>query len=133
MGQQVYIFDLEIAPIASPLQYFLNQAYLMVFALEKERRLSALGGLAAAAAHELGTPLGTIQVVAREMLHGLKPDNPLYEDAELLVSQSQRCRDILKALSARPETRDRGVPRPLKLRPVSPGLFWSGRAWSWPR
>jgi two-component system sensor histidine kinase RegB len=74
--------------------------------LEKETRLSALGGLAAAAAHELGTPLGTIQVVAREMLHGLKPDNPLYEDAELLVSQSQRCRDILKALSARPETRD---------------------------
>lgn len=74
--------------------------------LEKETRLSALGGLAAAAAHELGTPLGTIQVVAREMLHSLKPDNSLYEDAELLVSQSQRCRDILKALSARPETRD---------------------------
>jgi two-component system sensor histidine kinase RegB len=74
--------------------------------LEKETRLSALGGLAAAAAHELGTPLGTIQVVAREMLHGLKPENPLYEDAELLVSQSQRCRDILRALSARPETRD---------------------------
>ena len=74
--------------------------------LEKEHRLSALGGLAAAAAHELGTPLGTIQVVAKEMLHSLKPGDPLYEDAELLVSQSQRCRDILKALSARPETRD---------------------------
>jgi two-component system sensor histidine kinase RegB len=74
--------------------------------LEKETRLSALGGLAAAAAHELGTPLGTIQVVAKEMLHSLKPDDPLREDAELLVSQSQRCRDILKALSARPETRD---------------------------
>ncbi len=74
--------------------------------LEKETRLSALGGLAAAAAHELGTPLGTIQVVAKEMLHGLKPGDPLYEDAELLVSQSQRCRDILKSLSARPERRD---------------------------
>lgn len=74
--------------------------------LEKEHRLSALGGLAAAAAHELGTPLGTIQVVAKEMLHGMKPGDPLYEDAELLVSQSQRCREILKALSARPETRD---------------------------
>ncbi len=74
--------------------------------LEKERRLSALGGLAAAAAHELGTPLGTIQVVAKEMLHGLKKTDPLYEDAELLVSQSQRCRDILKALSAKPEQRD---------------------------
>lgn len=74
--------------------------------LEKEHRLSALGGLAAAAAHELGTPLGTIQVVAKEMLHGMKPGDPLYEDAQLLVSQSQRCRDILKALSARPESRD---------------------------
>lgn len=74
--------------------------------LEKEHRLSALGGLAAAAAHELGTPLGTIQVVAKEMLHSLKPGDALYEDAELLVSQSQRCRDILKALSAKPETRD---------------------------
>jgi two-component system sensor histidine kinase RegB len=74
--------------------------------LEKEHRMSALGGLAAAAAHELGTPLGTIQVVAKEMLHALKRDNPLYEDAELLVSQSQRCRDILKNLSARPEQSD---------------------------
>lgn len=74
--------------------------------LEKEHRLSALGGLAAAAAHELGTPLGTIQVVAREMLRSLTPDDPLYEDAELLVSQSQRCRDILKNLSQKPETRD---------------------------
>ncbi len=74
--------------------------------LEKEHRLSALGGLAAAAAHELGTPLGTIQVVAKEMLHSLKPDDPLYEDARLLVSQSQRCREILRNLSAKPETRD---------------------------
>ncbi|WP_246050348.1 ActS/PrrB/RegB family redox-sensitive histidine kinase [Asticcacaulis tiandongensis] len=74
--------------------------------LEKEHRLSALGGLAAAAAHELGTPLGTIQVVAREMLRSLKPSDPLHEDAELLVSQSQRCRDILKNLSQKPETRD---------------------------
>ncbi|WP_443749088.1 ActS/PrrB/RegB family redox-sensitive histidine kinase [Asticcacaulis solisilvae] len=74
--------------------------------LEQEHRMSALGGLAAAAAHELGTPLGTIQVVAKEMLHSLKRDDPLYEDAELLVSQSQRCRDILKNLSARPERSD---------------------------
>ena len=74
--------------------------------LEQEARLSALGSLAAAAAHELGTPLGTIQVVAKEMLHSLKPSNPLYEDAELLVSQSQRCRDILKSLAQKPETRD---------------------------
>ncbi|MDC7676913.1 ActS/PrrB/RegB family redox-sensitive histidine kinase [Asticcacaulis machinosus] len=74
--------------------------------MEKEHRLSALGGLAAAAAHELGTPLGTIQVVAKEMMLALKPDDPLHEDAALLVSQSQRCRDILKTLSQKPETVD---------------------------
>lgn len=74
--------------------------------LANQHRLGALGGLAAAAAHELGTPLGTIQVVAKEMLHGLKPGDALYEDAELLVSQSQRCRDILKSLSARPDRGD---------------------------
>ena len=45
--------------------------------LEREQRLSALGGLAAAAAHELGTPLGTIQVVAKEMLNELERDDPL--------------------------------------------------------
>jgi two-component system, sensor histidine kinase RegB len=74
--------------------------------LEKEHRMSALGSLAAAAAHELGTPLGTIQVVAREMLNTLKADDPLYEDAALLVSQSQRCRDILKSLSQSPDRGD---------------------------
>jgi two-component system, sensor histidine kinase RegB len=74
--------------------------------LENEHRLSALGGLAAAAAHELGTPLGTIQVVAREMLRALSPQDPLYPDVELLLSQSQRCRDILKNLAQKPDTRD---------------------------
>lgn len=74
--------------------------------LEQEARLSALGSLAASAAHELGTPLGTIQVVAKEMLQSLKPASSLYEDAELLVSQSQRCRDILKRLAQKPETQD---------------------------
>lgn len=67
-------------------------------ALSREERLTALDGLAAAAAHELGTPLGTIQVTAREMADELS-DGPLKEDAALLVSQSQRCQAILRRLS----------------------------------
>jgi len=67
-------------------------------ALSQEERLAALDGLAAAAAHELGTPLATIQVTAREMEHEL-PDGDLKEDAALLVSQTQRCQKILKRLS----------------------------------
>jgi two-component system sensor histidine kinase RegB len=74
--------------------------------LAREQRLSALGGLAAAAAHELGTPLATIQVVAKEMARGLPPGTPFHEDVTLLVSQAERCREILRKLSRTPEQGD---------------------------
>ncbi len=74
--------------------------------LAREQRLSALGGLAAAAAHELGTPLATIQLTAREMQEELKDDEVLAEDAALLVEQAIRCREILGRLSQRGETGD---------------------------
>jgi two-component system, sensor histidine kinase RegB len=74
--------------------------------LAREQKMSALGGLAAAAAHELGTPLATIHLVAKEMERGLKPDSPLLEDIQLLVSQSERCRGILKQLSSRKDQSD---------------------------
>ncbi len=73
--------------------------------LAREQRMSALGGLAAAAAHELGTPLATIAVVAREMARECPP-GPLREDAELVSSQAQRCRDILRRLAEAPDTDD---------------------------
>jgi two-component system sensor histidine kinase RegB len=73
--------------------------------LAREQRLSALGGLAAAAAHELGTPLATISVVAKEMVRAA-PDDQTREDAELLVSQAERCREILTRLREEPETDD---------------------------
>ena len=72
-------------------------------ALSSEQRFTALGGLAAAAAHELGSPLATIAVVARELSHTVPADSPLTEDIELLLSQSARCRDILAELGRRPE------------------------------
>ena len=74
--------------------------------LAREQRLSALGGLAAAAAHELGTPLATIQVVAKELLRSSPENDPVADDARLLMQQAERCRDILKNLSKRPETGD---------------------------
>ncbi|HEY4028703.1 MAG TPA: ActS/PrrB/RegB family redox-sensitive histidine kinase [Caulobacteraceae bacterium] len=73
--------------------------------LAREQRLSALGGLAAMAAHELGTPLATIAVVAKEMARECPP-GPLREDAELVSSQARRCRDILSRLAETPETDD---------------------------
>ena len=73
--------------------------------LAREQRLSALGGLAASAAHELGTPLATIQVVTKEMLRELEAGT-VREDVQLLSDQAERCRAILKRLSTHPEASD---------------------------
>ncbi|WP_075291940.1 ActS/PrrB/RegB family redox-sensitive histidine kinase [Pararhizobium arenae] len=67
--------------------------------LQREKHLSQLDGLAAAAAHELGTPLATITVVAKEMERELGNDSRFGEDVHLLRSQSERCRDILRRLT----------------------------------
>jgi two-component system sensor histidine kinase RegB len=71
-------------------------------ALSREHRLASLGALATAAAHELGTPLGTIAVVARELERSLPPGTPEFDDAKLLRAEAERCRTILTRL-ARPE------------------------------
>jgi two-component system, sensor histidine kinase RegB len=68
-------------------------------ALAREQRVSAVGGLAAAAAHQLGSPLATIAVVAKELARDLPNGSPLAADAELLLSQSERCRTILADLA----------------------------------
>src|SRR4051794_16761872 len=78
-------------------------------ALAREQRVSAVGALAAAAAHELGSPLATIAVVAKELVRELPPDSPHAEDARLLLSQSERCREILAQLARQP-AEDGGSP-----------------------
>jgi two-component system, sensor histidine kinase RegB len=69
--------------------------------LAREQRFSALDGMAAAAAHELGTPLATIALVAKELKRELAPDSPHTEDIDLLISQTARCREILARLANR--------------------------------
>ncbi|ESR25725.1 ActS/PrrB/RegB family redox-sensitive histidine kinase [Lutibaculum baratangense] len=68
--------------------------------LAREQHLSALDGLAAAAAHELGTPLATIALVARELERDLPQDGPQAEDIRLLRQQVERCRGILRELGS---------------------------------
>jgi two-component system, sensor histidine kinase RegB len=74
--------------------------------LASEQRLHALDGLAAAAAHELGTPLSTIVLVAKELEHELGPDSRYREDLQLLHAQAMRCREILQKLTRSPDERD---------------------------
>ncbi|WP_272886824.1 ActS/PrrB/RegB family redox-sensitive histidine kinase [Phenylobacterium aquaticum] len=73
--------------------------------LSREQRLSALGALAAAAAHELGTPLATISIVAKEMSREA-PTAAVKEDADLLMAQALRCREILRRLTETPDATD---------------------------
>jgi two-component system, sensor histidine kinase RegB len=68
--------------------------------LQREQHLSALDGLAAAAAHELGTPLATIALVARELQLALTKNPAQKDDVELIVSQTKRCREILQRLTS---------------------------------
>src|ERR1700727_624125 len=70
--------------------------------LAREQHLSQLDGLAAAAAHELGTPLSTITVVVREIERALDPKSPHAEDVKLLREQAQRCREILAKITELP-------------------------------
>ena len=68
--------------------------------LAREQHLSQLDGLAAAAAHELGTPLATIALVTKELSHSMPKDGPVGEDLKLLQEQVERCRTILTKLTS---------------------------------
>jgi len=67
-------------------------------ALAREQKLTDLGGVVAAAAHELGTPLATIKLVSSELMDELEGRDDLLEDARLIHDQANRCRDILRSM-----------------------------------
>jgi two-component system sensor histidine kinase RegB len=90
------LYSWQIAEEARKLSAALAATELV---LEREQHLSQLDGLAAAAAHDLGTPLSTISVIARELERNIPPQSPHAEDVRLLREQAQRCRDILGKLT----------------------------------
>lgn len=67
--------------------------------LAREQMLTQLDGLAAAAAHELGTPLATITLISSEIEKSLPPDSAMATDVRILREQTRRCRDILGKLT----------------------------------
>jgi len=74
------------------------------YELAREQQLSAVGGIAAAAAHELGTPLNTILLVSQELAQELPKNSAFAEDAALLENQAKKCAEVLAQLSKRPDT-----------------------------
>ena len=79
--------------------YSMSQALLATqMALSREQKLTDLGGVVAAAAHELGTPLATIKLVSSELMEELENNPELKEDAALIRQQADRCRDILRSM-----------------------------------
>ena len=84
-----------------------KQAYeQMQEIMAKENELLSLGGQAAAAAHSLGTPLSTILLTTKELQKELWNNEVIKKDLDLLVSQSNRCSEILKKLTLNPNVQD---------------------------
>ena len=74
--------------------------------MSKEHELLSLGGQAAAAAHSLGTPFSTIKIISSDLLEQFKNNIEVKKDIELLVSQIERCSEILKKLTLDPTVED---------------------------
>ena len=83
--------------------------------MAKENELLSLGGQAAAAAHSLGTPLSTILLTVKELQKEFGNEHKISKDLNLLVSQSNRCREILKKLSLNPNIEDKFIASNLSL------------------
>ena len=84
--------------------------------IAKEHEMLSLGGQAAAAAHSLGTPLSTIKVITQELSKQLKDQKDVSQDIKLLLSQVERCNEILKRLSLNPDQEDEFIDEDLSMR-----------------
>lgn len=103
LGLAAVFISIYVFQIAEESRRVADALMAVQSALDREQRISSVGALAAAAAHELGSPLGTISLIAKELTRDLAPDSPYRPDAELLLSQADRCRLILAEIAARPE------------------------------
>jgi|TARA_B110000046_G_scaffold100322_1_gene107782 two-component system sensor histidine kinase RegB len=83
--------------------------------MAKEHELLSLGGQAAAAAHSLGTPFSTIKIISSDLLKQFNDQKEIKKDIELLVSQIDRCSEILKKLTLNPIIEDDFIDRDITI------------------
>lgn len=103
----IFFISIYAWQISEESRQLVNALAATELVLAREQHLTQIDGLAAAAAHALGTPLSTITLIARELERELDPKSPHAEDVRLLREQAQRCRDILANLN---ELQAEGVP-----------------------
>ena len=84
--------------VATEIRAMSDALFAAQMALAREQKLTDLGGVVAATAHELGTPLATIKLVSTEMIDELQGQDSLMQDAMLIREQADRCRDILRSM-----------------------------------
>ena len=84
--------------VTSELNTMSDALFATQAALSREQKLTDLGGVVAAAAHELGTPLATIKLTSSELIEELKNFPELHDDAILIRDQADRCGDILNGM-----------------------------------
>ena len=95
----IFFISIYAWQISEESRQMVNALAATELVLAREQHITELDGLAAAAAHALGTPLSTISVIARELEREIDPNSPHADDIKLLREQAQRCRDILSKLN----------------------------------
>ena len=94
----VVFFSLSAARVSQDEARLVRALDAASVVMAREQRLSALGAMSAMTTHELGTPLATIHLVAKELQAELDPDDPRAEDITLIAEQADRCRAFLATI-----------------------------------
>ncbi len=94
----ILFLGLYVRRVATEVRSMSNALLATQMALAREQKLTDLGGVVAAAAHELGTPLATIKLVSAEMMDALEGQPDIREDAQLIREQADRCTAILRSM-----------------------------------
>lgn len=94
----IVFLSLYARRVSTEIRSMSNALLATQMALAREQKLTDLGGVVAAAAHELGTPLATIKLISSEMLDELADRPDLREDIAIIRDQAERCRNILRTM-----------------------------------
>ena len=114
-----FVITLFIGKVSEALRKREQEALSLRDQVARDERLASIVSLAAGAAHELGTPLGTIAVVSRDLEllgQGALGSPDIASEARLIRSEVERCRLILQQMSARGAELAGETPAPLDLR-----------------